>query len=108
MTLPNRHVPPILGRPQHINRFAEVHRQAALAKGTDPESTDPRIKASLLPMATRIKNARKALDMTQTDMAQHLGCSTPYISQIETGRCGLGKYQEAIFELLNIQPEERA
>lgn len=44
------------------------------------------IKARLVPIGERIKQARKELDMSQTELAEKANISVPYLSKIEMGK----------------------
>ena len=44
----------------------------------------------LKPVGKRIQDARKALDITQADLADKLGISVSHMSSIETGRANFG------------------
>lgn len=44
----------------------------------------------LIPVGKRIQDARKAIGMTQADLADKLGISVSHMSSIETGRANFG------------------
>lgn len=52
----------------------------------------------------RISDARKALDLTVRDVAESVGLSHPFISQIENGKCGIPpKRREAFAHVLGLE-----
>lgn len=57
-------------------------------------------------MNARIKLIRKALGMTQEQLAQHLGIGKAALSMIETGRAGLSaRNRNILVQELNVNPE---
>jgi transcriptional regulator with XRE-family HTH domain len=56
-------------------------------------------------ISVRIREFRKRLRMTQADLANEMGCTKAYISQLETGICSLGVGQLAkLAEKLKTSP----
>ena len=57
-------------------------------------------------MNDRIKLIRKALGMTQEQLAQHLGIGKAALSMIETGRAGVSaRNRNILVQELNVNPE---
>lgn len=48
------------------------------------------IKARLVPIGERIKNARKELKISRTELAEMANISMPYLSKIEMGKSDFG------------------
>ena len=48
------------------------------------------IKERLVPIGERIKQARKELDISQTELAERADISVPYLSKIEMGKSDFG------------------
>lgn len=47
-------------------------------------------KERLVPIGERIKQARKELDISQTELAERADISVPYLSKIEMGKFDFG------------------
>ena len=47
-------------------------------------------KERLVPIGERIKQARKELDISQTELAERADISVPYLSKIEMGKSDFG------------------
>ena len=57
-------------------------------------------------MTNRLKLIRKALKMTQEQLAQRLGIGKAAWSMIETGKCGLSaRNKNILVQELNLNPE---
>ena len=56
-------------------------------------------------IAVQIRNSRRQLRLTQRDIARGVGCSQPYIAQVETGRRPVSrKVAEKLERLLEVEP----